>query len=169
MKTIAKRAIKTLAIKDDGDFKLMQTSANTDVRKVEELAPYGIYFNAPSGITVLQINLLETNDNIIGIPYDSRGRIKNLEEGEVCVANRLTGSKIYFKSNGDIEIEGQANININSANKVNINGSTEPLIRGNAFQTLYNAHTHPDPVSGFTGAPVVSMGTAQKSTKNFTE
>lgn len=164
-----KRGVISLVIKDDGDFKLTQVTFLGNTRKVEELSPYGIYTKAPIDTNILLFNVLGHEDNIIGIPYGTRNRIKNLEEGEICVANRLTGSKIYFKKNGDIEIDGQVDININSANAININGSVEPLIRGNAFQTLYNAHTHPDPVAGVTGTPVVPMSATQKSTKNFTE
>ena len=35
--------------------------------------------------------------------------------------------------------------------------ATEAVVLGTAFATLFNAHVHPDPASGFTGVPTVAM------------
>jgi phage baseplate assembly protein V len=48
-------------------------------------------------------------------------------------------------------------------------GATEPLVLGNSFKALFNAHTHPDPQGGVTGAPTVPMGGGHLSSKSFTE
>lgn len=47
--------------------------------------------------------------------------------------------------------------------------AAQPAVLGLLFQALYNGHTHPDPVSGVTGTPVVPMSAAQLSAKVFAE
>ena len=49
------------------------------------------------------------------------------------------------------------------------NSSDEPLVLGNAFKTLYNAHVHIGNLGVPTGVPQVPMDATQLSAKSFTE
>lgn len=187
-----KRAIISYLFPDTKNYQSTQVVSMGAAFNVEVLSPYGISTNAPKDSLILLFNLNGQQDNIIGIPYHPKKRFNNLKQGEIAVGNYLTKAKIYFKENGDIEIESKNDLNIKTSGKttidstgditinssgkiemtstgvVNINGSSEPLIKGNAFETLYNAHTHPVvSVGSPTGAPVVPMSAGQKSTKNF--
>lgn len=72
--------------------------------------------------------------------------------GELIVKSKA-GSTMVFKANGDIVLKSPVKIG---------EGATELMILGNAFMTLYNAHTHPTGV-GPSGPPVVLMSTTQLS------
>lgn len=72
--------------------------------------------------------------------------------GELIIRSKA-GSTMVFKANGDIVLKSPVKIG---------EGATELLILGNAFMTLYNAHTHPTGV-GPSGPPAVAMTTAQLS------
>lgn len=79
------------------------------------------------------------------IPFSSTSKASNNEDVEISYKNQ----KITIKSNGDIEI------------------GTGTLLRlvTEAFVAIYNAHTHPDPTSGFTGTPVATIGDEQLTSK----
>lgn len=53
-------------------------------------------------------------------------------------------------SSGTITIDGDTEIKLGAM-------AAEKLVKGTSFLTLYNAHTHPDPVSGTTGTPTAPM------------
>ncbi len=163
-----KRALITLAGKDEGDFLTAQVSYFGKTKQVEIMLPYGLYANPGADSIAVVFNVNGQEENQVAIPYDPYGRFKDLEPGEVAVGNIVKGSKITFKANGDIDIESAGNININSADKVNINGDTEPLVRGVAMTTLFNLHTHNE-TGAVTAPPNQPMGTTEVSSKNFTE
>jgi hypothetical protein len=72
--------------------------------------------------------------------------------GELIIKSKA-GSTMVFKANGDIVLKSPVKIG---------DGATELMILGNAFMTLYNAHTHPTGV-GPSGPPSVAMTAAQLS------
>lgn len=158
---IIKFAVVTLSGDDSGDYNQTQVSYMGKTKQVLVLNPYGLDANLPKDTLMVLLNIMGQEENIAGIGSSQNARFKNLAEGEVAVGNPGVASKIYFKANGDIEIE--------SSGVVNINGDTEPVIRGTAMQTLYNAHTHLGNLGAPTGTPVVAMSATELSTKNFTE
>lgn len=158
---LIKRAILTIASKDDTDFQICQVSYLGKTKNINLVLPYGLFSNPKENGLVLTFNIGANEENIAGIPYNPYSRFKDLKKGEVVVGNPHTQTKVYFKENGDIDIE--------SSGVVNINGASEPLVRGNALKDLFNAHTHTGNLGAPTSAPIVSMSSTELSTKNFTE
>jgi len=169
LRNMVKLAIVTLTGNDSGTYNQTQVSYFGKVKNVLVVNPYGVDANVPKDSLMILFNIMGQEENTAGIGFAPNIRFKNLKEGEVVVGNPKSLSKIYFKKNGDIEIESRGDINITSSGVVNINGSSEAIIKGDAFKTLYNAHTHTCAGAGSpSSAPVVSMGSGQLSNKNFT-
>lgn len=165
---IIKRGIITLSSNDIADFPTVQVTYLGKTKNVELVLPYGLYSNPKEQSIALLLSVNGQEENISAIPYNPYTRFKDLKAGEVAVGNPHTTSKVYFKANGDIEIESAGNINITSTSSVNINGNSEPLVRGTALTTLFNSHTHTE-TGAVTGVPNQPMGITEVSTKNFTE
>ena len=86
-----------------------------------------------------------------------------LDDVEDILIAHKSGSKVIMRKNGDIEITPAA------GKEVLIGETTfEKIIKGEAFQTLYNLHTHTSAAAGApTTAPIIGiMGAAQLSQKN---
>ena len=85
-----------------------------------------------------------------------------------------TKAKVTCFPDGSVEIEGidsGIKIKVSSDGKIYLgsNSSDEPLVLGNAFKTLYNAHVHIGNLGVPTGVPQVPMDATQLSAKSFTE
>ena len=82
--------------------------------------PYGSHANLPVnelGI-LLQISTQEQNRAVI--PLSPKRRPKGLAPGEVVYYHPITGSKIHFRNNGDIDVTAP---NTNLAGNVTISGN----------------------------------------------
>ena len=168
IKNLIKWAKITLTDGDNDTWQRAQVkSIGENPKKIIAVYPYGIFAVAPVGSNVLMFNISGQEENAAGIPFDIKNRFKNLKEGEILVGNTKTKSFIKFSENGDIEIEGTANINITSANAVNINGDSEALVKGNAFKIIYDAHTHTE-TGSVTSTHIIPMPSSNLSNKNFT-
>jgi len=73
----------------------------------------------------------------------------------------VTGDRTHSAANHTLT--GGGDIKVGSA------GSSENLVLGIAFQTLYNAHTHIGNLGVPTGPPIISMSANELAQKNFTE
>lgn len=98
--------------------------------------------------------------------------------GSILYSTDPTGdtlkAKVSVKPDGTIEIEsldGSIKILVTPSGKIFLGsaGSSEPLILGTAFSTLYNAHEHIGNLGTKTGPPLVPIGAAHLSAKSFTE
>ncbi len=106
-------------------------------------------------------------------------------DGNVAGPGRLVlktraGHRLAFEDDGELVILAHGNDKteirltasgevIISADKIKLgSGATEPMVLGQALQTLFNSHTHPTGV-GPSGPPVQPLTGAQLSTKNTTE
>jgi hypothetical protein len=90
------------------------------------------------------------------------------------------GHHLAFDDQGEIVIlaagDGKAEIRLTSSGEVVVtaeriklgSSASEPLVLGQAFQTLFNTHTHPTGV-GPSGPPVQPMTPAHLSSKSSTE
>lgn len=86
----------------------------------EMIFPYGIQAIPPKETIGLLFNILGYEDNLAFIPYAQNERFKILKaEGEIIVGSPKTGSYVYFKSNGEIEIESKGKL------VINVNGDVE--------------------------------------------
>lgn len=168
IKNLIKWAVVTLTDKDSDTWQRAQVkSIGENPKNIIIIYPYGLYGVAPVGSNVLMFNVFGQEENTAGIPFDIENRFKDKKDGDVIVGNPFTKSFIKISMNGDIEIEGTANINITSANEVNINGNSDALIKGNAFKTIYDAHTHTE-TGSVTSTPIIPMPSSNLSSKNFT-
>ena len=102
-----KRAVVSLSTADTGNYPTVQVSYLGKTSEVEVLFPYGLAGRLPKDALVLCFNVEGSEENKAGIGNTPTQRFKELEEGEVVVGNPLTGSKIHFKANGDIEVIGK--------------------------------------------------------------
>lgn len=98
--------------------------------------------------------------------------------GSIIYSTEGTGktikTKVSLKENGDLvleSIDGSISIHVLASGKIMLGSasSSEPLVLGNAFKSLYNAHTHIGNLGVPTGTPIVPMGAAHISAKSFTE
>ncbi len=154
---LIKTSYLTKASKDDENFQTTQANYLGKTKNIVLVIPYGLYSNPKAQSIGLQFSVNGEEEKQFTIPFNPYTRFKDLKGGEVAVGNPHVSTKIYFKENGDIEIESSGN--------VNINGSSEPLVRGAAMTTLFNSHTHPSNGS----PPTQQMTSTEVSTKNFTE
>lgn len=121
VRKIVRKAIITLAGKDDGDFAIQQISYLGRVGDCEIVFPYGMHANLPPDALLLMFSVQGNSENraaIGGVPSE---RIKDLPEKEVVFFHPFTKSKIHFRNNGDLDIEaagdvGDINITCNDAN-----------------------------------------------------
>lgn len=89
-------------------------------------------------------------------------RIVMDDEGEIVIlANGNDKAEIRLNSQGEIIVKAQKI-------KFGSDSASEPVVLGNAFMQIFNAHTHPTGV-GPSGPPAAPMTSAQLSTKSFTE
>ena len=125
---LIKRAILTIASKDDTDFQTCQVSYLGKTKNINLVLPYGLFANPKENGLVLTFNIGANEENIAGIPYNPYIRFKDLKKGEVVVGNPHTQTKIHFKENGDIDIESNSTINIKS-DSVNIANGVNGVAR----------------------------------------
>ena len=86
---------------------------------------------------------------------DGRYRLQAMAEGEVALYTD-EGDYVHLKRGG-IEVHSAGTILIDGGDVHLGDGAAEKLIRGNQFASLYNTHTHTDPVSGTTSIPIQQM------------
>ena len=96
------------------------------------------------------------------------------------VLRTQAGHRLAFDDDGDVVIfahgSDKAVIRLTAAGEVEVTAekiklgksAAEPLVLGQKFMQLFNAHTHPTGV-GPSGPPASPMTSAQLSTKSFTE
>ncbi len=85
--------------------------------------------------------------------FDDDGGVLILSHGD-------DGAQIQLKASGEVIVK---------ASKIKLGeGAAEPLVLGNAFMQMFNAHTHPTGV-GPSGPPTPPMSSSVLSTKHKTE
>ena len=72
----------------------------------ERFQMYGITSHPLKGADALVLAVGGVRQHSIILIDDRRYRPRGLEEGEVCVYNGLTGARIIFKANGEIDVMG---------------------------------------------------------------
>jgi hypothetical protein len=127
------------------------TSQNVDGESFIELSPTGIAIN-----TFKDITITATEKTTINIDGDVTATI---------------GGKLTATVTGDAKIESSGNTTVKAATKAIVEapaielgeGATEAVIKGNTFQTLFNAHIH-NSICGPTLPPVVLLSGTELST-----
>lgn len=123
-----------------------QTSAKGSPKAVLfETKHWRMLFDDDAGTPLFRIEKKGNEETVIEINGDREDitlRSKPAGGQESCV--------VIDGLSGTITIDGDSQILLGA-------GAVEKLMKGSSVLTLYNAHTHPDPVSGVTGTPVVPM------------
>jgi hypothetical protein len=103
--------------------------------------PYG--FHAVAELDSLGVMLNQQGDTHLHLVGSPRQRI-TVGDGEVIVYHPDTGSKVHFKSNGDINVESPGTLSLNGETLVTIgelNGAVQRLV-DERFADNYDNHTH---------------------------
>lgn len=142
--------------KDDQRLPVQQVEYMGKAVDVVLLMPYGSHANIPPDFigTLLQISTQEQNRVVIPMSFIERP--KPIESGEVVYFHPVTGSKIHFKNNGDIDITTEDNVNVKCKNlKVT---ATEDIIAScvNVSVTATTKATVVAPAIDLTGNVVIS-------------
>lgn len=153
--------------------------------KVRMTMPFGISFNAPKGVTAFFNGLFGTGyENIIlGLIHHTRPIVSNVGEMQIYSTDSsgaTVKTKIVLTNDGKLEITTPLDVNINCQNvtitastKAVINsplvevgsGALEKVLNGEAFQTLFNTHTHAGNLGYPTSPPNTLSTAAELSTK----
>ena len=107
----------------------------------------------PKDAEAICFNIEGMEENKAGIGTAPTTRIKVDEAGEVWFGSPVTKSIVLFKSDGTLE-----------AGTV---GDTFRKLIDERFEAFFNAHTHPDPVSGNSGIPNQQLVPGAQTTTVF--
>jgi phage gp45-like len=132
----------------DGNTNIRRKSGRMDkITSFTRMSIYGICSNPPVGSHILLMNSQGRESVKFGFINDFLNRKKNLKEGEVALVNTKTGTSIYLKENGEIDILNATAINF--IGTVNITGDI--IADGISLKT----HTHGgvEPGAGNTSIP----------------
>ena len=164
-----RRALVVEGGSDDKDYPIQKISYMGKTANVEFIFPYGMSANLSNNSLPILLSILGNSENKVAFGGDIVNRIKNLEQNEVVFYHPITKSKVYFKNNGDIDIESvSANINVSTSGNANIEATNINLtgdvnITGtltNNSKNVGSTHTHtgsataPDGPQTPTGVPL---------------
>ena len=129
---------------------------------LERFQQYGFTSHPKVGAEALVLHLGGSRDHGVVIAVDDRRyRLTALAEGEVALYDDQ-GSRVHLVR-ADPANRKPAAIVIESGLIELGAGATEPVVLGQSFAALFNAHTHPTP-NGPSGPPATQMGVGQLST-----
>jgi len=141
-----------------GIFYVPRVDDVVEIEVADSPQPSGVYYASLFSLSRPVPNILkEDYPNKMGF-VSPEGHMVYFDKEKIVIADKggntmqFDGQKIIFQIVQKLILEGEA--------------GTEPAILGNAFSTLYNAHTHLAP-GGTTGPPAVLMGPAHVSQKVF--
>lgn len=175
IKNLIKFAIVTLSGNDSGDYNQSQVSYFGKTKQTFILFPYGLDAKLPKDSLVMLFNIMGQEENTAGIGTKPDIRFKNLQEGEVVVGNPVKQTKVYFKSDGTIEITGDTNVIINNGTKgvarlddTTISNSSTDSTYWNwpaGLKTYIDTHVHTGVTSGVgtSGTPLTPSPAAPTS------
>lgn len=152
IKSMIRRAVVSLSLPDTGDCPIVQISYLGKTANAEAIWPYGMGGQLPVDAQVFCFNIEGMEENKAGIGTTPTRRFKVDEEGEVWCGNPVVRTIALFKSDETIEIGKE--------------GSTFRKLIDERFEALFNAHTHPDPVSGNSGIPNQQLTPGAQTTLN---
>jgi phage gp45-like len=121
IKNLIKQCMVRSASADDKAFPILSVSYHEKAADVAHLTPYGVYSNPPANAIGVAFTIEGEEGNRWAIVNTPKTRPKGLAEGEVVVSNTLTGSKVYFKSDGSVFIDAKKDLSITVAGNSTIN------------------------------------------------
>jgi len=101
-RNLVKIAYVTISDDDSGIDSISQVEFLGKPTNAANVIPYGLSANPPTGTTMLIFSSGGSSQNLIGVPYSTENRFRNLKAGEVAVGNFMTKAKIFFDENGGV-------------------------------------------------------------------
>lgn len=185
---ITRAVLETVNDASDMQLVKISLLADETRDSIERFQNYGFTSVPPPNSEAIALSVGGNRDHMVVIAVDNRiFRLKGLLNGEVAMYTD-EGDFIKIKKGGIIEVKSSTKVIVNSllvdivadvdikatAPTVTItstvktivdsplvelgDGTLEKIINGETFQTLFNTHTHPDPISGSSGPPTQLMG-----------
>lgn len=124
IKSIVKRGYVTRESSDNSFYPIVQISYLGKVGDAEYITPYGYNCNFPVETPVIIWNLQAFENNRACMPFLENDRFKSLAVGEIKVGSPKTGSYVYFKADGKIEIESKGDLDITVNGAVNLTATS---------------------------------------------
>lgn len=147
---IIKQAYYSLVSKDTDPYPLGQCTEGGIPSTFIRMSIYGIYSNPPKDSHILLFNSQGQESVKFGFINDFFRRKKGLKEGEWVAMNTLTGSYVFFKEDGSIELFSDTGINITgdlsvdgnivSTGKITADGD----IVADGISTKFHTHQYTD-------------------------
>lgn len=94
----------TLNTSDEESIPSLQLTYLGKVANAALLLPYGLTARPPKDTLCLVINIGGQEENRIAIPLGTAKRKKGLKDGETVIENQITGSFLYMREDGTLEI-----------------------------------------------------------------
>ncbi len=110
LRNLIKRCRVALSYPDVKNFPYVQVEFNGKTIDVEVIMPYGLAARIPVDALGHKILLNADEGDQAAIFNTPTLRFKDLAEGEVALGNPLSGSVVYFRENGDIQVVGKNNM-----------------------------------------------------------
>ena len=141
-KHLIRRTSLSIAGKDNADYPVVQAEYFQRASNTHVLNPYGLCTNPPKGSMGITFLIGGNEENKATLFNSDPDRFRGsdgtgLKEGEVALTDYLAGSYVWFKENGDIEIDSKNNTTINIAGDatVTVGGSMTATVTGNTTIT----------------------------------
>jgi len=127
------------------------------IRNREIVQHWGCSTNPPEGCHCI---MLKSGNSIVSIAEDFPGSGPELNAlgGAACLWSDAD-HYVLVKQDGSIVVKTDQSVTVESED-IRLGSGVELLIKKmvtQEFLTAYNAHIHPDPVSGFSGVPTVLL------------
>jgi len=120
LKRLIRWARITRESEDTGDFPIQQVGYLGKVGNAVVWLPYGFHANIPENNLALMLAIAGNPEARVVLPGSPKSRVKPVTAGEVVVFHPITGSKVHFRENGDIDIEATGDLNVTVAGDANV-------------------------------------------------
>lgn len=152
IKSLIKRGYISRVSTNTSFYQIMQVSYLGKTGDAEYISPYGLYSNCPTKIPVIIWNLQGYENNRAAMPFSEDDRFKDLAVGEVKVGSPVSGSYVYFKADGKIEIKSNGDLDINITGNANLTVSGDVNLNANDVNITATSSVSID-------SPSTSLGT----------
>jgi phage gp45-like len=145
LKQIIRQAVISFLTDDTEAYPIFQVTSNQKATDVIRLSTYGIFGMPPLDSHVVLFSSQGQEAVKFGIANDFLRRKKGLKEGECGLLNTLTGTFIFLREDGKIEI----NADIISSGEIEASDFDNGAVK-------FNTHIHPGVTTGVnnTGTPI---------------
>jgi phage gp45-like len=125
-----KQAVITAVTDDSSAYPQGQCEHNGKIINYTRLSPYGLDSNPPKDFHLLLFSSQAQEGVRFGMASNMNSRKSGLEKGEIAVYNPVTKSFVFFKENGDIEIDSQKDVVINCLGDTKITATGDVNLHG---------------------------------------